>query len=482
MKKGWIAAALAVLMLASCGEVRNDDGTPASGETWEPSGAPGATDTGRAFGSTGSAEPSEKPGTPEPTELTEPTETTETTETEHTHTFDTVWSQDAERHWHAAACGHPELRADDAAHTYDADGYCTVCDAEKPRRRTVTVRFDTAGGSAVPPVTVESGTVIAAPVSEKTGYLLRWSYDFTRPVTEDMTVTAVWLPRTDTAYRVEHWLENAGDDGYTLEAAEALTGTTDEKVTAVPRSFAHFSRPGETAGIIAPDGSLVLRVYYPRRRTQISFRTGGVDGLESPAPMTVKYGQTVTLPVSARTGYRCRWHMATDPETGSGTEVTNGPWLLDDEAVTLDAVWLPESYTVTLDPAGGELGSRTLTVSYGQPYLLPTPTRTGYTFLGWCCGETAVAQSGTWTRAEDCRLCAVWQADRYRVTFDLQGGTLTAAGMDVTFGAAYAFPEPERAGYRFLGWECEGVLLGAAGIWYLPYDVTLLARWEALSA
>lgn len=352
------------------------------------------------------------------------------------------------------------------------------CRDETSCRVTVTVRFDTAGGSEVAPVTVEAGTVLAAPVSEKTGYRLSWSYDFSEPVTADMTVTARWLPRTDTAYRVEHWLENAEDDGYTLEAAEDLTGTTGETVTAGIRSFAHFGCPGETAGTVAPDGSLVLRAFYPRLRTRILFRTDGGD--EASAPMTVKYGQTVTLPQPAgKTGYRCRWSIA---GAGDGTAVTDGIWLSDAETMTLVAVLLPDSFTVTLDPAGGETGTSTLTVTFGQPYRLPVPVRTGYTFLGWTCGDEAVEGSGTWQIPQSCRLVAVWQADCYRVTLDAAGGTLKEAWLDMIFGAAYVLPVPERAGYRFLGWVCEGVRLDAEGVWLLPYDVTLRAEWEPLPA
>jgi prepilin-type N-terminal cleavage/methylation domain-containing protein/uncharacterized repeat protein (TIGR02543 family) len=43
-----------------------------------------------------------------------------------------------------------------------------------------------------------------------------------------------------------------------------------------------------------------------------------------------------------------------------------------------------KKYTVTLDPNGGTLSETTKEVSYHEPYgNLPTPTREGYTFMGW---------------------------------------------------------------------------------------------------
>ena len=50
---------------------------------------------------------------------------------------------------------------------------------------------------------------------------------------------------------------------------------------------------------------------------------------------------------------------------------------------TLYAMWEP-LYTVTFDANGGTLSETTKEVSYHEPYgSLPTPTREGYSFLGW---------------------------------------------------------------------------------------------------
>ena len=50
-------------------------------------------------------------------------------------------------------------------------------------------------------------------------------------------------------------------------------------------------------------------------------------------------------------------------------------------------------YTVTFDPAGGDVSVTAITVTYSQEYgPLPIPTRAGYAFLGWFTGE---GDSGT---------------------------------------------------------------------------------------
>ncbi len=45
----------------------------------------------------------------------------------HTHTFAGTWSKDSTGHWYAANCGHDETK-DKAAHTYNNEGVCSVCE------------------------------------------------------------------------------------------------------------------------------------------------------------------------------------------------------------------------------------------------------------------------------------------------------------------------------------------------------------------
>ena len=44
----------------------------------------------------------------------------------HSHRYSDEWSHDADKHWNAATCGH-DVKKNEAAHTTDADGLCSVC-------------------------------------------------------------------------------------------------------------------------------------------------------------------------------------------------------------------------------------------------------------------------------------------------------------------------------------------------------------------
>lgn len=72
----------------------------------------------------------------------------------------------------------------------------------------------------------------------------------------------------------------------------------------------------------------------------------------------------------------------------SGT-YSGSPYANIYQDTTLYAKWTPKSYTLTFNPNGGQCSTATATVKYNSTYgTLPTPTRDGYTFLGWSFQQT----------------------------------------------------------------------------------------------
>jgi uncharacterized repeat protein (TIGR02543 family) len=128
-------------------------------------------------------------------------------------------------------------------------------------------------------------------------------------------------------------------------------------------------------------------------------------------------------------------------------------------------------------------------VTYGSAYgVLPTPTRTGYTFSGWYTGAngsgTQVTASTTVTATADHALYAKWTASSYTVTFDAQGGTVSPANAAVMYGTAYGTqPTPTRTGYTFGGWYTgangSGFLVTASTTLATASNHTLYAKWTA---
>jgi uncharacterized repeat protein (TIGR02543 family) len=114
------------------------------------------------------------------------------------------------------------------------------------------------------------------------------------------------------------------------------------------------------------------------------------------------------------------------------------------------------------------------------------PTREdGYTFTGWFDAENgAVKFSWPYTLAGDLTMHAQWRDDtlppppQYTISFDSHEGTAVSPVTGDEGKAVTEPAEPERAGYRFLGWfpTANG---GAKYDWPHPLsaDVTMHAQW-----
>ena len=91
--------------------------------------------------------------------------------------------------------------------------------------------------------------------------------------------------------------------------------------------------------------------------------------------------------------------------------------------VTVYAKWKANSFTLYFNANGGSVSETSRTVLCGQPFgTLPTPTRTGFDFLGWFTSDgKQVTASTTMTTATDVTVSAKWSAKAYPATWS--GGT-----------------------------------------------------------
>ena len=102
---------------------------------------------------------------------------------------------------------------------------------------------------------------------------------------------------------------------------------------------------------------------------------------------TYDAAQALTANGYSRVGYTMvGWNTAAD---GNGTSYVNKQSVsnltaTNNGTVNLYAQWSANTYTLTFDANGGNVATSTKSVTYGRTYTdLPTPTRTGYTFMGW---------------------------------------------------------------------------------------------------
>ena len=297
-----------------------------------------------------------------------------------------------------------------------------------------TVTFDTDGGSAIDAQTVAYGETVKAPaVPAKSGYTFAgWeldgkAYDFTAPVTEDLTLTANW-----TVNRYTLTFDTDGGSAIapiTQDYGTAVTAPADPTRTGY--TFAGWT-PEIPAAMPAED--LTIKANWTVNQYTITFDT---DGGSAIAPITQDYGTAVTAPADpTRTGYTFAGWTPEIPET------------MPAENLTIKAKWTVNQYTLTFDTDGGS-DIAPITQDYGTAVTAPAdPTRTGYTFAGWTpeIPETMPAENMTIT--------AKWTVNQYTITYDLDGGTAEGNPASYTVeSGAITLAEPTKPGYTFTGWS-----------------------------
>ena len=115
---------------------------------------------------------------------------------------------------------------------------------------------------------------------------------------------------------------------------------------------------------------------------------------------------------------------------------------MQNEDLTYTAQWTPNKYKVTWVADGESTDS----VEYGAAITKPAdPVKVGYTFAGWT-PEVAATMP-----AEDVTYTAQWTANKYNVTWTIEGESQVT---EVEYGTAITAPEvPAKDGYLFVGWE-----------------------------
>ena len=242
----------------------------------------------------------------------------------------------------------------------------------------------------------------------------------------------------------------------------------DEKIVPVTLIWAGDSWQLKTQG----------RVHVTEEYT-VTFNAYG--GFPTPDEQHVKSGEKAVLPVEPTLkGYTFAfWYLGEDEQNATAydfdTPVT--------ENITLTAKWEINKYTVTFDSYGGSKVDPQV-VEYGLYAQEPEePTLKGFTFAYWYLDDENEAYDfDTTPITEDITLTAKWEINKFKVTFDTDGGEPIPDDQFVEWGLFVEEPttEPTKTGYTFDGWYLgdEKYDFSAA----VEQNITLTAKWEAKKA
>ena len=294
--------------------------------------------------------------------------------------------------------------------------------------KSITVTFDSNGGTAVPPQSKHCGDKVDVPSGvTKAGFALegwyadeaytpakKWDFD-NSTVTESITLYAKWIA----VHTVTFHLNNGQPD------------------------FTETVKDGEFAN--------------------------------GPTPEPTKTGFTFDGWYTDNNAWNDKWDLATHPVTAN---------------VDLYAKWDPITYTITFNANGGSPTPPSQSKHYGDKVDVPSDvTKAGHTLEGWYSDEQLTPAS-KWdfdnsTVNGDITLYAKWTEDTYTVTFDAKGGTPTPASQSKHYGEKVdAPPVVTKAGFTLEGWYTDEQLTPTKKWDFVnnpvAASITLYAKWIAL--
>lgn len=123
---------------------------------------------------------------------------------------------------------------------------------------------------------------------------------------------------------------------------------------------------------------------------------------------------------------------------------------------TLPSIFKTDGYVFKLNAGGGTFSSSDKVVVLNGKTTLPTPTRNGYTFLGYSNssnGNVDYSISVNDVKSiDDKEIYAKWQVNTYTISYNLNGGTISGNKTNYNVEESFTLPTPTRNGYTFLGW------------------------------
>ena len=335
-----------------------------------------------------------------------------------------------------------------------------------------TVTFDANGGSACEDITVTyGGKYPTLPAPTKEGYTFEGWFDGETQVksgdavtiTGNQTLTAHWSINTYTiTYQV---------DGQTVKT-ESVTYGEDIPAYTYTKTGYDVSAWNSVVPKKMPAENLTFTATTKVHQHSLTYMLDGE--MKSQAP--VNYGTAVAVQADpTKIGYTFSgW-------TVSGAEPVDGKFTMPDNDVTITGRFSANTYTVKFNANGGEgsMADQSFTYNAEQALAANGFTRTGWRFTGWKLGNTTYTDGQTVSNltaeaSSIVTLEAQWEHILYTLKFVVDKSGKVYHTEQKYYGDAITPPEaPEKAGYRFDGWDREIPATMPDG------DLTIMAKWSS---
>jgi len=341
------------------------------------------------------------------------------------------------------------------------------------------ITLDAAGGTvASNRVNVVFGNQYSIPDSKRTGYTFLGWYDGSNTKYS----SGVWQQDNDLNVKA-HWEANRYTVSFDTAGGSAVktpqTATYDQNFS-VPntarkgyefRGWYYYNTVVSTGPWKIAENTTLKATWRPKTYTLTLNPDGGTVSQKT---VQVTFDKTYTLPTPTKRGHTFKgWYNA-------GTQFPNGAWTMDGD-LKLTAKWEVNTYKIHLDPDGGSVSNKTITVTFGKSYSIPDAYgRVGYNFAYWYTGGKKIASSGTYDYDSDLYLFAEWEGKEYTVYLDPEEGEILKTKVTVIYGEPYKLPTPLEMpeGYEFSGWYDGNTKYKTSGTWQTDGDVWLSAKYS----
>ena len=374
--------------------------------------------------------------------------------------------------------------------------------------------FNPNNGDEVTAIEYTSTSQIIPPTPEIEGYSFDgwfwdkdvWNKPFTinsildQPLQADvsLTVYAKWENRNTLLFNA-----NGGSGAMEKQIIPIGTSVTipENKFTKTGHTFIGWSIGGMQGNFVvytdkaifnmADNGGLTLYAEWQANNHTITYKNNLPTNLTETQFVTFN-AQTILcgFDTFTKTGYSLKnWNTKAD---GSGDDYSLdfnfGPYNLTNNLV-LYAVWEVDSYTVTYNSNFQDEKTEIQNIIFDENvhfYGFEIFIREGYTLKKW---NTNKDGNGTnyslellftpYNIAENLTLYAIWEANEYELSLDVNGGNLNdePSVIQIKYDDYFVLPMPTREGlYRFDGWF-NGEMLINSGEWKFASDRLLTAKW-----
>ena len=356
------------------------------------------------------------------------------------------------------------------------------------RKKIFTVSFDTNGANSVESKTVEEGTTITAPSISRPGYSLKWDYDFSKPITSDITVKAIWTPfdcvittnvdGVKTEYKLLYG-----------EVATAISVPSKTGYKFLGWKYGNVSFNPAEAYLYSETQIEIVAEFEPiTYNVQYVLGNGASNSADNKNSFTIEdLSLALAAPTHTSTNYVfIGWHL--DTVNGALIEAIDTDFITalnGEETIVLHAEWRVDS-KVVFNANEGSCDMTEATFSVGSQYSLPVPSRDNYIFSGWYYGTSKVESSGSWSIDTDAELVANWTPRSNDIEYVLNGGVQNGGNPNVfdfededftllapTYDDSHIFD----GWYTDIGFSAESKIDKLTKSMVGENDITLYAKW-----